>query len=285
MSQGVDVGGIVLSLPVWTPFAAVAISGLAGATYAARRGFDIVGVLSLAIATGTGGLLLRDVLLQQGVPVILADPRYLITAAAAAVVGFFFAGLISQIGPAMVILDGLSLGFLSTLGAGVTLRDGLSWQSAIFIGTVTALGGLLLRDVMAGVSPEVMRPGVFYGVVALLASVLFVLLVSRGANPGAVQMVTMIFALILRGGGEWLGWNTAPALDISDRIWDVWQRHDKKADATEESHAASRDRQRAGSDADQPTAAGIAAGLNDLGDTNTSIGTATPDPDQERSDR
>lgn len=228
MSQGVDVGGIVLSLPSWTPYAAVAVSGLAGATYAARRGFDIVGVLSLAVVTGTGGLLLRDVLLQQGVPVILADPRYLLAAAAAAVVGFFFAGLISRIGPAMVILDGLSLGFLSTLGASVTLRDGLNWSSAIFIGTVTALGGLLLRDVMAGVAPEVMRPGVFYGVVALLASVLFVLLVSKGANPGGAQMVTMIVALILRTGGEWLGWTTAPTMDISDRIWDVWQRRDAR---------------------------------------------------------
>ncbi len=224
MDLASEVSDAALVLPSWTPVAAVAVSALAGATFAARRGFDIVGVLGLSIAAGTGGLLLRDVLLQQGIPVVLTDPRYLITAAVVAVIGFFFAGLIAQIGPAMVVLDGLSLGFLSTVGAGATLNFGLPWQSAIFIGTITALGGLLLRDVMAGTPPEVFRPGVFYGITALVSTSVFVLLVSRGADPGGSQIVTMIIALVLRAGGEWLGWTGAPPVDLSDRAWQAWHR-------------------------------------------------------------
>lgn len=233
MSAGVQVGGVVLALPSWTPLAAVAVSGLAGATFAARRGFDIVGVLGIAIAAGTGGLLLRDILLQQGVPVVLTDPAYLTAAVIAAAVGFFFAGAIAQIGPAMVILDGLSLGFLSTVGSTATLSDGMPWESAIFIGTITAIGGLLLRDVMSGSPPEVFRPGVFYGMTALISSTLFVLLVTRGAPPAGAQITAMIIALVLRAGGEWLGWKGAPAVDLSDRMWNVWQQRRHADDASE----------------------------------------------------
>ena len=76
MATGLEVNGLVIALPSWTTYAAVAVSGLAGATYAARRGFDVVGVFGIAFATGLGGLLIRDLLITTGTPNILTQPLF-----------------------------------------------------------------------------------------------------------------------------------------------------------------------------------------------------------------
>ena len=53
---------------------AITCAALAGSTAARRRGLDPVGILCCACITGLGGGLLRDVLLQDGVPASIADP-------------------------------------------------------------------------------------------------------------------------------------------------------------------------------------------------------------------
>ena len=116
-------------LPSWTTYAAVAVSGLAGATYAAKRGFDVIGVFGIAFATGLGGLLIHDLLITTGTP---EHPD------AATICGggildrpwFFFAGLISLFDSVMVILDGLAMGFLCTLVAGAALPEQV-WRQVL----------------------------------------------------------------------------------------------------------------------------------------------------------
>lgn len=60
-----------------------------------RRDFDIVGVLALAVVTGLGGGVIRDVLLNQ-VPVFLEKPSYAASALAAGALAFFFAPLLGR---------------------------------------------------------------------------------------------------------------------------------------------------------------------------------------------
>ena len=53
---------------------AITCAALAGSTAARRRGLDPVGVLCCAFISGLGGGLLRDILLQDGVPASIANP-------------------------------------------------------------------------------------------------------------------------------------------------------------------------------------------------------------------
>ena len=66
----------------------VVASGLLGGAVARSKRFDIVGFVSLAIITGLGGGMLRDVLLNSGFPVALTDPAYLAGALIAALVAY-----------------------------------------------------------------------------------------------------------------------------------------------------------------------------------------------------
>ena len=53
---------------------AITCAALGGSTAARRRGLAAVGVLACAVITGLGGGLLRDVLMQDGIPASIANP-------------------------------------------------------------------------------------------------------------------------------------------------------------------------------------------------------------------
>ncbi len=217
--------GLPLALPAWTQLAAAGVGAVSGAVYAAKRGFDVVGVLLLAVAEGLGGLLLRDTLLQTGTSVVLLDGRYLLVASGAAVVGFFFAGLVDRLEGVVLVLDAIALGFFCTVGAASALAIGLSPVAAVFLGTVTAVGGLVLRDLLAGDAPRVLRPGVFTAAAAFFGALAFVLLETTTSLPsGQAQILAMVVVFAVRLLAVRLEWRTRSAAEISDRVWSVWAR-------------------------------------------------------------
>ena len=57
--------GDVVQVPVWLDLLAVFSGAVLGAVFAVRNHFDLAGVLALAMVTGFGGGVIRDVLLNQ----------------------------------------------------------------------------------------------------------------------------------------------------------------------------------------------------------------------------
>lgn len=213
---------VLPSIPTWSAYLAVAVGGLAGASHAARRGFDVIGVLGLAAATGLGGLLLRDVLLQKGTPVVLTDPRYLLAAAFAALLGFFFAGLIGRLNRVLIGLDALAMGLFVALGASAALFFSLGVVPVIFLGLVTAIGGGILRDVLSGESPTVLRPGIFSGVAALIGAIVFLALFELGLATFWNQLATIATVFVVRILALWRGWESPTAVDVSSKLTTAW---------------------------------------------------------------
>lgn len=217
----------------WSTFAAVGFGSLSGAAFAARRGFDVIGVLGLAIAQGMGGLMLAPILLQTGTPEVLTDGRYLVVVSVAAALGFFFAGLIARAVSSALLIDALSLGLLVVIGAGMALDTGLDNIPAVFIAVMTAVGGLILRDVLAGRPPEVLRPGIFVAFAALIGAVAYIVLVDLGVSSQAAQWPALAVVAGLRILSVRQRWRTREATDLTDRVWSLWQRSDRDPTTSE----------------------------------------------------
>ncbi len=215
------------TLPEWTTFVAVGFGALAGAAFAARRGFDIVGVFGLATAQGIGGLLLGSILLATGTPAVLTHSGYLGIVTIAAALGFFFAGLIARTVQSLLVVDALSLGLLCAIGTNSALRGGLDNIPAVFIGLITAVGGMILRDILAGRAPDVLRPGTYIAAAALIGAIIFVLLVDAGASRGLAQVVTVATVSVIRILAVVRGWKTHGPHDLSDRVWRLWRIRDQ----------------------------------------------------------
>lgn len=198
MSAVLVAGGIqTVTIPLWANLLAVGIGSLQGALFAAQfrdRRLDLLGVAIIGIATGFGGGVLRDVLLNE-VPRALLSNWYLPVATASALVGMLLQRLFSRIQPLITALDALTIGIFGAIGTTAALALGLPAIPAVFVGSLSAVGGSILRDLLLSVPIALMQVGSLYAVAALVGATSLVVLVALGASAivAAISCVALTF--------------------------------------------------------------------------------------------
>ena len=220
---GVEILAAVEALPIpaAVDLAAIVIGALTGGLLAAREGFAVSGVLLLAVSGGLGGGLIRDVLLGDLPPVALTNQSYLPTVAITAGVTFFFSGWLSRLTELLVVLDAVTLGFFTVIGAQKAQMLGLPSASVVFIGTATAIGGALIRDVLLAQRADIVQPGPYNAVAALIgAAALTVLAGPMGLDPLPVAVIVIVLVAGLRVLSVWRGWEAPVAVDLPRRARD-----------------------------------------------------------------
>jgi uncharacterized membrane protein YeiH len=133
---------------------AFAVSGAAAAL--AKR-MDLVGVLSLAAVTAVGGGIVRDLLIGATPPAALVDPSQLVAAVLAGLAVFLAHGRVRMPRRPVLVFDAIGLGLFCVEGAVKGTAYGLSPYAAALAGTITGVGGGLLRDVLARDIPMIFR--------------------------------------------------------------------------------------------------------------------------------
>jgi uncharacterized membrane protein YeiH len=186
---------------------AIVAGALSGGAHAVRKNFDAVGVLSLAITTGIGGGLLRDVLLSVGPPLALVRPHYLDVVVVSAVVAFFFSRQMSRFAKLLGLYDTLALGFFAVAGTDRALAVGLPIPGALLCGVITAVGGSIIRDVLCNDVPDILTPGHLQATPALLGAAVYVIGERVVHAPEPLDgLVALAAACGLRAVGDWRGW-------------------------------------------------------------------------------
>jgi uncharacterized membrane protein YeiH len=208
--------GAVLQPPLWIELPAVVAGALAGALFAQKRGLDLIGILALALVSGLGGGIIRDVLLAR-VPLALQDSWYLWAVAGAAVVGAFFAQAAKRMRLAMLLIDAVSLALFSVIGAQGGLSAGLPIPASILLGTITGVGGSVLRDMLVGETPpRMLRRGPPYASAAFLGAGLYVGLVAGlDVRKFVAQISAVVLILLVRGIAQWRGWESLESKDLT----------------------------------------------------------------------
>lgn len=164
------------AVPAWLDLLTIGIGALQGALFAIfYKRFDLVGVFSVAILTGLGGGILRDVLLDAGRPVALQD-KYLLTAVAAVVAALIIGRWFKRGVNAVVVLDSIAMSLFAIAGTYKALVFNTSELVAILLGVVTAVGGGVLRDVVCGMTPQIFSGGPLYATASAIGAALFVFL-------------------------------------------------------------------------------------------------------------
>ena len=188
-----------VSIPLWANLLAVGIGSLQGALFAAQfrdRRLDLLGVAIIGIATGFGGGVLRDLLLNE-VPRALLSNWYLPVATASALIGMLLQRIFTRIQPLITALDALTIGLFGAIGTTAALSAGLPAIPAVFVGSVSAVGGSILRDLLLSVPIALMQVGSLYAVAALLGAIVLVILVAVGvpAIVAAIAGVAVTFVV------------------------------------------------------------------------------------------
>lgn len=165
-----------------------------GGVIARSERLDPVGFATLAILSGLGGGMIRDTLLQQGPPLALIDPAYLLTALAAAALTFVITVEVRVGRWVWPLVDAMALGSWAAAGALRTLSFGFGWLPAILLGTITAVGGGMARDIVLRRTPTVLGGNTLYATCAVAASGVMVLCVQAGRPDLGLVVATAVGA-------------------------------------------------------------------------------------------
>ncbi len=190
----------------------VGVFAISGALVAGGKKMDLFGVIVLAIITGIGGGTLRDLLL--GIPVFwIHQPVYIVVGAGAAlftvVLGRFHA--IGRL--PLLIADAAGLAFFCVLGAVKAHQIGAGPMIITLMGVITGVVGGVIRDILAGEIPLVLRHDL-YATCAVLGAGSFELLSALGVPMELSIWVGVLSALALRIAA--IRWHLGlPSLSIS----------------------------------------------------------------------
>jgi uncharacterized membrane protein YeiH len=220
----------MLRVPVPVELTAVVIGALSGALHAANRKVDVVGTFSLAMSTGVGGGILRDVLIGVSPPVALSHALYLPVVAVAALLAMLFARSLARLHSALAPVDALLLGLWAVIGTEQALAHQLPVTSAVFVGTVTAVGGGALRDLLTNETPTVFLPGELYATAAFAGALAYPLVVRAAGLPTwAGEIATVGTACVVRLSAIHWHLRAPTPVDLPARWNDARRRLDRQS--------------------------------------------------------
>jgi uncharacterized membrane protein YeiH len=151
----------------------VAVFAVTGALVASRKQMDIFGFALLATVTGLGGGSVRDLVLG-GAPVFwVREPLYVGICIAVSAVVFFTAHIPESRYRLLMWLDAVGLAFFCVVGAGKGLEAGAGPFIAVVMAVITASFGGIIRDVIGGEIPFLLRKEI-YVTAALAGAIVFV---------------------------------------------------------------------------------------------------------------
>lgn len=182
------------------------VGGLTGALVGLRYRYDIMGIWFLALVTGLGGGIIRDIMLPLGAPLALTNPFYLPAVMVATAAVAIWGRHINELRRSITVLDAVALSNFAVAGTLRAFDADLPYWPAILLGVITAVGGGVIRDMMTGVTPAIFKQTELYGLAALGACLAVLLMRYLGMPREIVVLIGVSTGVFLRLGSVYWGW-------------------------------------------------------------------------------
>ncbi|MFI6943241.1 trimeric intracellular cation channel family protein [Streptomyces sp. NPDC050418] len=186
VQHGLDIAGIF-------------VFAISGALLAVRKNFDVFGIAVVAEVTALGGGLFRDLMIGAVPPAAFTDLGYFVTPLFAAALVFFLHPEVERINGAVNIFDAAGLGLFCVTGTTKAYEYGLGLTSSAALGLATAVGGGVLRDVLANEVPSLLRwDRDLYAVPAMVGAGMVVLCIRYDVLNSLTMGTAVVTAFVLR---------------------------------------------------------------------------------------
>src|SRR4051812_23381697 len=173
------------------------VFALSGATAAVKHRLDLFGVLVLSFAAGNSGGIARDVMIGAVPPAAINDWRYVAVSLVAGMITFFWYRIIDRLSSPVLVFDAAGLALFAVSGAGKALAFHAGPVAATLLGTLTGIGGGMVRDILVGEIPTVLRTQV-YAVAALIGAAVVVLGGMLHVSPSGAAIAGAVLCFGLR---------------------------------------------------------------------------------------
>ena len=169
---------------------------------------DLIGAFILAFATALGGGVIRDAIL--GVPAAsFRDGNYFLAIVVGAVAALAAPSVLARFGSTLRIADALGLGLFNAAGMLKAYESGdVSPVFAVVLGAVTGTGGGIIRDVLCGEMPALLRPGELYVTTCIAGGLAGLAAFGLGATADVASAIVAGVTITFRLATIRFGWTS-----------------------------------------------------------------------------
>jgi uncharacterized membrane protein YeiH len=148
----------------------VAVFAASGGSAGVAKRLDVFGVVFVGVVAALGGGIFRDLVVNRFPPLAFNDWRYIAAAASASLLVFFIHPQLRRVRRLVALLDAAGLGLFTASGTLDALRAGVPVVGSCVLGMITGIGGGVLRDLLTGEIPLVLRREI-YALAALVGAI------------------------------------------------------------------------------------------------------------------
>ena len=192
-----------------------------GAMTAIDKNLDLLGVIVLGVTTAVGGGMIRDIIIGKVPPSLFVNPIYVLMSLVTVLLlfavirfhSYLMSGFYRQTyDKIMNLFDAVGLGAFTVVGIDTAIGAGFGGYKflMIFLGVITGVGGGILRDMMAGETPAVLRKHV-YACASLAGAVSYVALRNVMDN-GWDMILSALLVVVIRVLARHYRWNLPRAM-------------------------------------------------------------------------
>ncbi len=189
------------------------VFAITGAVMAVRLRLDFLGVIVFACTVGVGGGMLRDMLLGATPVAAYTNETYIILCIITGIVMFFISPKVVGRWRIIMFCDAIGLGVFTALGVAKGAMYGVGPVGQILSGVLGAVGGGVIRDVLARRVPAVLTSD-FYATASLVGGVVYILLELTSMSfflrfiiclltVTSLRIIAIIFHVSLPKAGSW----------------------------------------------------------------------------------
>ena len=218
---------LAVAIPLWLDLAAVVVGSFSGLLYAQRRSLDLVGHIGLAIICGLGGGLIRDTIMPVGAVYMLNSPWAIWLCVATACAGFLFPGLMTHFPHLLEWVDILAVALFAAAGTDKAIMYGLGLAQVLLMGTMTSVGGGMMRDVFLGEVPRIFQRSNFYATCAIAGSAAYWASVSAQIDKTWAVVICVVVTVGLRRWSLSNDVYTPTDVNLAPTVKRFFRHHDK----------------------------------------------------------
>jgi uncharacterized membrane protein YeiH len=175
-----------------------AVFAVSGVLAAARKKLDLLGILVIAMVTAIGGGTLRDLLLDRHPVFWFHEEEHLLVIIVSSLLTLIFLRFRRPLERSLLIADAFGLAVFTITGTQIAVAAEVPGVVAVIMGVITGVAGGLVRDLLTGEIPLILRRGHLYATAAIAGATLFLILSAAGLPPPLPAVLAMISVVALR---------------------------------------------------------------------------------------
>ncbi|RIV43254.1 trimeric intracellular cation channel family protein [Flagellimonas pelagia] len=170
---------------------------ISGVLVAMEKRLDLFGVLIIAFVTSIGGGTLRDLLIGNTPVAWMRDLTYVTTIFITVVFAIIFVNQLKYLRKSLFLFDTIGIGLYTMLGVEKGLEAELLPIMCIFLGTMTACFGGVIRDILCNEIPVIFRKEI-YATACILGGASYFLFMMLSLKESYAYIAAILVVITLR---------------------------------------------------------------------------------------